>query len=320
MFQMTLTQMLTMFSFILVGYLLRKAKILPEDSGVTMARLETYLFCPALTLSSMIAYCTVENFVQSWTLMLYGAAACLAFILVALPVSKLFVPKAKSAAEEYQRNIYRYGLSFANYGFVGTYLILGLFGKEMVFKYSMFCFIVGIFCTGYGLYLLIPKAEGASVWQNVKKGLVAPPMVATFVGIFLGLTGFSRFVPAFLVTMFDNAGACQGPVAMVLAGFVIAGFPLREIVFNKKVYLATFLRMVAIPTVLVLALSLLRAPVELRILALFCFGSPLGLNTIVYPQTYGGDVKTGAAMASISHTLAVVVIPVMYFLLIDLLA
>jgi hypothetical protein len=39
--------------------------------------------------------------------------------------------------------------------------------------------------------------------------------------------------------MLDNAGACQGPVAMVLAGFVIAGFPLREILFNKKVYAAT---------------------------------------------------------------------------------
>jgi predicted permease len=320
MFDMTLKQMLTMFAFILVGYVLRKGKILPEDSGVTMARLETYLFVPALTLSSLMAHCTVENFVKNWTLILYGAAACLVFILVAIPLSRLFVPNAKSAAEEYQRNIYRYGLSFANYGFVGTYLILGLFGKEMLFKYQMFCFLVGIFCTGYGLYLLIPRSEGASVWQNVKKGLIAPPMIATFVGMFLGLTGWGRFVPAFLTTMFDNAGACQGPVAMVLAGFVIAGFPLREIVFNKKVYLATFVRMVAIPTVLLLALHLLKVPTETRILALVCFGAPLGLNSIVYPQTYGGDVKTGAAMASISHTLSVVIIPLMYFLLIELLA
>ena len=233
--------------------------------------------------------------------------------------SKLFVPKVKTAAEEYQRNIYRYGLSFANYGFVGTYLILGLFDKEMLFKYQMFCFVVGIFCTGYGLYLLIPKAEGASVWQNVKKGLVAPPMVATFVGIFLGLTGFSRFVPAFLVTMFDNAGACQGPVAMVLAGFVIAGFPLREILVNKKVYVATFFRMIVIPGAVCLALHALGVSKEIMTLALIYFGTPLGLNSIVYPETYGGDVKTGASMASISHALSVVIIPLMYLLFIEIL-
>jgi predicted permease len=51
-------------------------------------------------------------------------------------------------------------VSFANYGFVGTFLVLGLFDKEMLFKYQMFCFVVGIFCTSYGLYLLIPKDKG----------------------------------------------------------------------------------------------------------------------------------------------------------------
>ncbi len=320
MFEMTLKQMLTMFAFILVGYVLRKGKILPEDSGVTLARLETYLFVPALTLSSMISHCTVENFLENWTLILYGAVACLVFILAAIPLSRLFVPKAKTSAEEYQRSIYRYGLSFANYGFVGTFLILGLFDKEMLFKYQMFCLVVGIFCTSYGLYLLIPKDKGAGIWSNLKKSFIAPPMLATLAGMALGLTGLGRFIPPFLATMFDNAGACQGPVAMVLAGFVIAGFPLREIVFNKKVYLATFVRMVAIPTVLLLALRLFKVPTETRILALICFGAPLGLNSIVYPQTYGGDVKTGAAMASISHTLSVVIIPLMYFLLIELLA
>ena len=56
MFEMTLRQMLTMFAFILVGYVLRKGKILPEESGVTLARLETYLFVPALTLSSQPSF------------------------------------------------------------------------------------------------------------------------------------------------------------------------------------------------------------------------------------------------------------------------
>ena len=53
--------------------------------------------------------------------------------------------------------------------------------------------------------------------------------------------------------------------------------------------------------------------------ALIAFATPLGLNTIIYPAAYGGDTKTGASMAMVSHTLSVITIPFMYFVFIVLL-
>ena len=235
MFVMTLKQMLTMFAFILVGYALRKSKILPEQSGVTMARLETYLFVPALSLSNMMAQCTPKTFAENSTLILYGAAITVVAILLAIPISKLFIRRADSSAAVYQRSIYRYGMTFANYGFMGNFIILGVFGDEMFFKYQMFCLVLGIFCTSYGLYLLIPKEQSAGLWQNLKKGLLAPPMLALVAGVIVGLLGLGEYVPTFLVNMLDGAGKCQGPVAMVLAGFVIAGYPLKDVLVNNKV-------------------------------------------------------------------------------------
>ena len=43
-FNLTLKQMLMMFSLILVGFLLRKKSNLPENSGTVMAKLETFIF------------------------------------------------------------------------------------------------------------------------------------------------------------------------------------------------------------------------------------------------------------------------------------
>ncbi len=317
MFKMTLWQMLTMFAFILVGYLLRKSKVLPEESGVAMARLETYVFVPTLTIYSMATQCTVATFRESAPLILYGGVSILCIVLLAIPLSIAFVPRAKTGAEEYQRSIYRYGMSFANAGFMGNFIILNVFGEEMFFKYQLFGLVVSILCYSYGLYLLIPKEKSAGLWYNVKKGLTAPPMLALFVGVAIGLLDLGRFLPPFLVTMMNNAGACQGPVAMVLAGFVIAGYPLKEIFVNKKVYVASLVRLIAIPAAAVLALRAFGASKEILTLALIYFGTPLGLNSIVYPETYGGDVKTGASMASISHTLCVATIPLMYWLLIE---
>lgn len=319
MFKLTLFQMLAMFTFILVGYALRKSKILPESSGVTMARLETYLFVPALTAYNMSTKCTVATFRENASLILYGAVTVVGLLLLAIPLSRLFIPHAKTSAEEYQRSIYRYAMTFANYGFMGNFLILGVFGELALFKYQMFGIVGTILCNSYGLYLLIPKDKSAGLLRNLKKGLLAPPMIALFVGIAIGLLNLRRFLPTFLVTMLNNAGACQGPVAMVLAGFVIAGYPLKEILVNKKVYVAALVRLIALPAAAVLALHFVGATKEVMTLALIFFGTPLGLNSIVYPETYGGDVKTGASMASISHVLCVATIPLMYYLLIELL-
>lgn len=325
MFGLTLQQMLTMFTLIALGYVLRKGKILPEGSDTTMARLETYIFTPAITLSSQLKYCNLNTFGEYSSLILYGGVLVLVAIGLAYPISRLFIRKADTDELAYQRNIYKYAATFGNYGFMGNFLILGMFGDEMLFKYMMFCFVVGIFCTAWGVYILVPKSSGQSAVKNIVKGLLSPPFIALLVGMTIGILDLSKYVPEFLINMFSSAGACQGPVAMVLAGVVIAGYNLKDILLEKKVYFISALRLIAIPALFMAILfavkkfTSLPMPEETMLLALVCFGTPLGMNTIVYPATYGGDTKTGAAMTTISHILAVATIPLMYYLFIELL-
>ncbi len=210
-------------------------------------------------------------------------------------------------------------MTFGNYGFMGNFIILGVWGNEMFYKYSMFVFVVGIICSGWGLYILIPKEQNAGIAANLKKGLLTPPIIALVAGMIIGLVGLSKYIPDFVITAFDNAGKCQGPVAMLLAGFVIGGFNLKKLLFNKKVYLASLLRLIIIPAVIMVVLKLLGLNDEIRTLALICFATPLGLNTIVYPAAYGGDAQTGASVTMISTTLSVITIPLMYLVFIELL-
>jgi len=51
--------------------------------------------------------------------------------------------------------------------------------------------------------------------------------------------------------------------------------------------------------------------------ALIVFGTPLGLNTIVYPAAYGGDTRTGASMTMISTVFSVITIPLMYLIFVE---
>ena len=318
-FLTTMQQMMTLFVFIMLGYMLRRMKILPESSDVTMSRLETNIFVPALNLSNMLKNCTVKTFTENFSLILYGATIVISAIVMSSFVSRLFVKKADTKELAYQRCIYKYALVFGNMGFVGNFIVLGVWGSEFLFKYQMLTFIPSVVCSSWGLYTLIPKEQNAGIIDNLKTGLLKPPVLSLALGIALGLMNIRQYVPQFLMNVFSNAGACQGPVAMVLAGFVIGGYNMKKMLTNKKVYVATALRLIVIPAFLMLVLEALGTSKEIMTLALICFATPLGLNTIVYPAAYGGDTQTGASMATISHTLSVITIPLMYLVFIVLL-
>ena len=57
---------------------------------------------------------------------------------------------------------------------------------------------------------------------------------------------------------------------------------------------------------------------DVLFLAFFALAAPLGLNTVVFPEAYGGNPETGASMTLISHTLCVISIPLLYALMVAL--
>ena len=318
-FNLTLKQMLLMFCLILAGFVARKKKLLPDNAGTSMAKLETYIFVPALSLFNQITKCTVESFRENWVLMLYGLGIVICAILLSYPLSLLFVPKADDSDKKYQRNIYKYALTFGNYGFMGNFIILGVWGADMFYKYSLFTFLMSVFCYGWGLFILIPKDENSSSFADVRKRLLNPPLIALILGMAIGLLDLSQYIPQFAIDALDSAGACQGPVAMVLAGFVIGGYDIKGLISDKKVYIVSLFRLIIIPAILMFVLRAIGTSETVMILALIAYATPLGLNTIVYPAAYGGDTGTGASMTMISHTLSVVTIPLMYLIFVVLL-
>lgn len=313
----TLSQMLLMFCLILVGFFLKKKSILPDNAYITMSKLETWVFVPAMNFSNMVKNFTVNNFRENSGFIMYGAVMIVIALLIAQPLSALFIRKSKTSPElSYQRNIYRYAMTFGNYGFMGNFIIQGVWGDEMLSKFLMFTMIIAVVCSSWGMYVLIPKDQNASFWKNLSKGIITPPMISLALGMICGMLNLKPYIPTFFTNMLSNASSCMGPVAMLLAGFVIGRFDVKRMLSDYKVYIATFVRLIVLPAIFVTLFKYLGASKEVLIFILICFGTPLGLNTIVYPAAYGGDTKTGASMAIISHTICVITIPIMYMLLI----
>lgn len=302
----TLSPMLMMFACMVTGFILNKKKLCPENTATVLSKLETYVLAPALTVNTFSKYCTVASLTEQYKMILY----CLLALAIAIGLSFLLAPLF--TGKGYNRNIYRYALTFGNFGFMGNAIVPAIFGEEALYSYMLFSLPLNLAVYTWGIASLIPRGESkkSPLWN-----LLNPSVFAVVIGAVIGLTGIYDYVPDFVFSTLSALGSCMGPIAMLLTGFIIGNYRFKTLLSNKKVYIAAVLRLFILPAAFVLLLKVLGADETTLIMCLFGFATPLGLNTVVFPAAYGGDTETGASMAMVSHTVCVITIPVMYALL-----
>ena len=300
-FTVTLNQMLVMFSFMAVGFLLNKKGVLPKETSKALSKLETYLFLPCLSFRTFYRNCTVDNLLSTSKYIIFGTVVLLVSFAFSLLMSKIFTK------DRYTKNVYVYSFTIPNLGFMGNALVLGVFGEQALFQYMMFYFPSQIYIYTHGLYSLIPKESGS---KFSFKTLLNPPLIGLSAGAIFGI--FQIPIPQFLSTGIESASACMSPVAMIITGFVIANYSIKNLASNVKIYIASAIRLIAMPLVFVLSLMAINTSPDIIRAALCATALPFGLNTIVFPEAYGGDVKPGASMALISHILSVITLPILF--------
>ncbi len=309
-FMATLSPMLIMFLCMVIGFVLRKQNLLPTDAAAVMSKLESYVFVPALSLHTFMTYCTVDSITANYKFVLFSVVGLAISVLMAIPLSYFFI---KRGGDYYSRNIYKYALTFGNFGFMGNAIVPailgGVYGGDVLYKYLLFTLPLNLIVYSWGVILMIPKS---SVKTNPFKNLLNPIFIAIVLGAVLGITGLTDKLPSVITTTVDYFKNCMTPVAMLLTGFVIGGYSLKEMFSNKKIYLATVLRLIIQPAVIIAVLILLKSPPLVTLMALFAYATPMGINTVIFPSAYGGDASTGASMATVSHTVGTLTIPLMY--------
>ena len=230
MFFATLTPMLMLFFCMAVGFIANKTKILPENASRTMAKLETWIFCPALSFMTMVRYCTVES--------LSKHAVNLSFAVIAVGIAmtlSLFLVRFLVKEKRTEWGVYAYALAFANSGYFGDPVVQALFGDQVLSYYKFFCLPLSIVIYTWGISVLTPADQNKRpAWMR----LINAPTIAMLLGIAVGLLGWGSYLPAFLVSTLDGFKACMGPVGMLLAGFTVARYDFVGMLKKKKVYVA----------------------------------------------------------------------------------
>lgn len=324
-----LPPLLSLFIFIAIGFTLAKTKILPKHSEVVLAKLLTLVFCGALNFSVMSKNFSITKLTYYAETFIIGTIIVLLSMAIALIIVPLFI-KDKN---EYARKVYTYALTFGNYGYVGVPIVLALFGESVLVFYNVFTIPATVLIYTWGINLLVPDTHRKGGFLEALKKFFNAPTICLFLGMISGLTGFGEILfnsssLSFIGETITTLADCMAPTAMLVAGITVAKYDIPSMLLNKKVYVATFLRLIVLPAILTaityFALRILSGMGlylnhSILYMVIFGYATPLGMNTIVFPEAFGGDASIGASMTLISHVLCVITIPIMYALLFEIL-
>ena len=296
-FVVTFSQVFVLFIFIAIGYILKKSGKLPENFSKGISNLLVYIFMPFLTFRSMAGNFKLNIIGEKVSLIITSCILLGVFLILAFIFSRIF------AKERLTRDIYVYSFTFPNSGYFGNPLVLAIFGEMMLFDYMIFCIPFLFLTYTFGVYILNPERK-----INFKS-LLNPMLVAMLIGMLVGAADIKLF--SAIDTAVEMGANCMAPSAMILTGIVFASNNFKSMVTNVKAYVACFIKMIIIPLIAVFIFIYSAIPEDVAVLMVIMLTLPTGLNSIVFPEAYGGDSRTGAQFCFISTLTCLFIMPLM---------
>ncbi len=331
LFTTTLQQVSILLTFIFIGYFFKKKNIINDSGRKVLAALLVNLFAPAYSIVSLSSTVSVENISEYLILFLAGVFVSISVVFIAIPFAKLF------AKEKFQQNILKYAFAFGNIGYFGYPLVYGVFGEVARSQMIMFCLPMSILIYSYGYHVLTASTDNVLLVETKKEKksffkkvsfLYNPPMIGAYIGIALGLlsSGLKFEVPKFFNDLVTVAGNCQSAPAMLITGAVLANVPLKKLFTSWKPYVIGLIRLIVFPLIFALLFAIIyllgwrsQTFLQVAFIAIVAVGMPVGMNVVVYPESVGKDSTEGAKTCFISYVLALIVLPLIFSLTINVL-
>ena len=293
---LTLQKVSMLLLFISTGFAIRKSGKLPKDTSKVLGSLTTMIFTPAYTINNLSKNLTIATIGQKATLFGFGALITVLVILLATLLGKLL------GKDQLSKKSLTYAFAIPNYGYFGYPVIEGVFGAATLSNMLIFAVPLSIATNSWG-YLQFAQDKKLSV----KKVLLTPMIIAVITGSVIGLSGIK--LPSIISDVLSGAGSCMSPASMILAGFVLGGIPLKKLLTGWRAYGVAAIRLILIPLVFGIPMYLLGLRGEMLMIPLVTIALPLGLNLVVFPESYGYDSTPNAQLCFVSYLASIIVLP-----------
>lgn len=295
----TITESLPVISLVVVGFLLKQAKVLKVEDGALFSKLILYITLPSVIFLS-ISQADVEP-AHLLLLAFFGFLIALVLRFISGGATRLLKLENSIAGVVILCSM------VMNIGSLMYPVIHTVYGAEGVSRTAAFDIGNSLMASGYGYYIAtrFGSREPFSLKGSLKKVLAVPVVWAVVLGLAVNLTGITS--PAFLVKILTPLGAANAPLAMIALGvFVNFEFPRWKLLVMTVFFRIGLGFLAGLSIVLLAGLQGLD-----RTVVLMASAMPSGMVPLVYAAAEGLDTEFAAACISLSIVVGVLITPVL---------
>ena len=284
-----------LFLLMAVGFVCNRARVLSEKSVKGMVEVLMLVVTPCVI---------VHAFQRPFETSLLQGLGWAVGISVLAHAAGILAASCFRMADRGRRSVLRFATTFSNAGFMGLPLEYALLGSDGVFFGAVYVAMFNVVCWSWGLVTM-----GGSLKEIRTRTLFVNPGT---VGIACGLPFFifSLQLPSVLNEPVKMLADLNTPLAMIVIGYYLAEARFEVVVRCGAAYVSAFLRLVAIPGIVLGVVWLCRPPDGTMAVALVTAAcAPVAALTTVFAAKYDRDVSLSVGLVSGTTLLSILTMP-----------
>ncbi|MBR6999378.1 MAG: AEC family transporter [Lachnospiraceae bacterium] len=292
-------QVFIMFLIMSIGFCLYKFRFVAERTADDMTTVLLYIVTPALILK------TYQQEYSSENAKLLLVALGLASVAMVLGIIVSFLSRIGS--EKKNADVEQFAACFPNNGFMGIPLIMAVAGTTGVFYSNTYLMMFQLAVWTFGVALL-QRANGTKFTPRTVLKLFANP---TVISVFIGLACYFLRItfPKPITTTCSYLADMNTPLAMLVAGMLIAKVNLLGSFLRLRNYYIVFLRLIVFPICLIGLFTFLPQPHDIKEYILIVTSCPTATNTILFARKFRRDVETASQIFALCTLSSIITIP-----------
>lgn len=306
-FDRVLDQSIILFLLIIVGFIARKKNVIKDETIEHFSEFVLKITLPLFIIVSMDNDFSRDKIVFSGLILLISFFTYLFKIFI----SQIFIKYMNPL--DIQKGVYKFLIVFSNAGFMGYPISYAIYGDDGVFYTAMLNIAYNIMVWTYGVSLLNSDEKDD---EGVKKLLTNPGIIGVAIGLLLFLTPLT--LPSLIKEPMAMVGNMTTPLAMIVVGGILGGTKIGNAFKNKKLIIASLLRLIFIPLIILLVLLPFHLPKIVLGITVIVDAMPCAANTAIFARKYKSDYSLASQGVFISTLMNIITTPIILYIFLNI--
>ncbi len=326
-FLTTLITVGIMIALAVPGFILRKAKMLPDGAVATLVCVLMYVAQPVMVVDGFLAKTYEPELLLNMGIAF--VSALVVHIVMFFIIKLIFIPfkpkssddEAKIKATNDKNNVCIICSFLGNAGFMGLPVMKALFPEhpEILMYTTMVIVAFNLICWTVGIFVITGDKKNI----GLKRIFLNPPTVAAFIGIIVFFIKGFVAIPEDLMINIERFTGYLGdmtlPLSMMVLGVRLADIKFLDLFNDGKVYLTCANKLILCPLVtfcLLLLVRLIYPALDYYLFAalFIVLAMPSASSCLSFAEMFDSDREVAVKITLLSTILSVLTIPVIMLL------